>query len=219
MQEFVVHSIPGSPFGRAVLLSLEEKGVRYRLVAVPPQAMRTTEHLARHPFGRVPVIEHAGFRLYETQAILRYIDRVCAQPSLTPESATTAARMDLLLNVSDWYLFQGVLSVIGFQRLVAPRIFGTATDEAACAAAMPRARIVVDELARELAVQAYFVGPSLSLADLLLAPQLDFLAETPEWQPLTAHHPNLRAWLARMRERASMRATTWERVAQMAKAA
>jgi glutathione S-transferase len=31
MTEFVVHSIPGSPFGRSVMASLEEKGASWRL--------------------------------------------------------------------------------------------------------------------------------------------------------------------------------------------
>jgi glutathione S-transferase len=56
MTEFVVHSVPGSPFGRAVLLTLEEKGARYRLAAVAPGTLRSPEHLARHPFDRVPAL-------------------------------------------------------------------------------------------------------------------------------------------------------------------
>src|SRR6202008_2775936 len=66
MSEFTVYSIPGSPFGRAVLATLEEKGADYRLMPVAPGAFRSPEHLARHPFGRVPVLEHDGFMLYET---------------------------------------------------------------------------------------------------------------------------------------------------------
>jgi glutathione S-transferase len=31
MSEFVIHTIPGSPFGRSVLIALEEKGADYRL--------------------------------------------------------------------------------------------------------------------------------------------------------------------------------------------
>jgi len=52
MSEFAVHSIPGSPFGRAVLATLEEKGASYRLSPVAPGTFRSAEHLARHPFGR-----------------------------------------------------------------------------------------------------------------------------------------------------------------------
>ena len=78
MSDFVIHSIPGSPFGRAVLATLEEKGARYRFAAVHPGTLKAEPHLSRHPFGKVPVLEHGDFKLYETQAILRYLDRVSA---------------------------------------------------------------------------------------------------------------------------------------------
>jgi glutathione S-transferase len=90
MSEFVIHSVPGSPFGRAVLATLEEKGARYRLVALPSGSSKSPEHLARHPFGRVPVLEHDGFMLYETQAILRHLDRVLPEPGLTPDDTRQA---------------------------------------------------------------------------------------------------------------------------------
>jgi glutathione S-transferase len=78
---------------------------------------------------------------------------------------------------------------------------------------------VFDELSRQLGDRPYFVGESISLADVILAPQLDFFAATPEWGPLTTNSRNIRQWLERMNARPSMRATTWERVAAMAKAA
>jgi glutathione S-transferase len=219
MNSFVVYSVPGSPFGRAVLVALEEKGAKYRFTPVAPKTLRTSEHLARHPFGKVPVIDHGAFRLYESQAILRYLDRVLPVPALTPTDPQAAARMDQLMNVNDWYLFQQVASVISFQRIVGPRLIGLTPDEAAIAAAMPKAQTVFDELARQLSDRPFFAGDSLSLADVLLAPQLDLLHETPEWEPLTAKHAKLQAWLGRISARPSMIATTWERVAAMAQAA
>jgi len=219
MSPFIVHSIPGSPFGRAVLMTLEEKGAPYRVVRVAPGTLRSGEHLARHPFGRVPVLEHGDFRLYETAAIVRYLDRVLPEPALTPAEARAAARMDQMMNVNDWYLFSGVGNVIGFQRIVGPRVLGLTPDEQAIAAVLPKARIVLDQLARELGTRPYFAGEQLTLADLLLAPQLEFLSQTPEWAPLTLKSTNLQTWLERMGARPSMRATTWERVAQIAEAA
>ena len=219
MNELVVHSIPGSPFGRAVLVALEEKHARYRFAAVAPGTLRAPEHLTRHPFGRVPVLEHGDFRLYESQAILRYLDRTLPGVALTPLNPRAAGRMDQLMNVNDWYLFQGVANVIAFQRIVGPRLMGLTPDEGAIAAAMPKAHAVFDALARQLSDAPFFVGDSISLADILLAPQLDFLRATPEWEPLSTEHDNLRTWLDRMNARPSMVATTWERVVTMAKAA
>jgi glutathione S-transferase len=219
MSEFIVHSIAGSPFGRAVLTTLEEKGASWRLSPVAPGTFRSPEHLARHPFGRVPVLEHNGFSLYETQAILRYLDRVLPAPALTPADPKRIARMDQVMNINDWYLFAGVGNVIIFHRVVGPRVMGLKPDEAAIEAAMPKARVVFAELARLLGEQSYFAGEAISLADLLIAPAVGFFTETPEWAVLGAPHPNLVAWLARMEARPSMKATTWERVSEMAQAA
>jgi glutathione S-transferase len=215
MNEFVIHSIPGSPYGRAVFITLEEKHAPYRLSAVAPGAHRKPEHLRRHPFGRIPVMDHGDFRLYETQAILRYIDRALPTPPLTPKEPKVAARMDQLMNVNDWYLFQGVANVIGFQRIVGPRVMGLTPDEAAIAAAMPKAQAVFTELARQLNDNEFFTGDSLSLADILLAAHIDFFRATPEWAPLTQGRANLCAWLGRMNERPSLKATTWEHIAAM----
>ena len=203
MSGFIVHSVPGSPFGRAVLATFVEKSATYQFASVPPGAAKSEPHISRHPFGRVPVLEHNGFTLYETQAILRYLDRVLPGPVLTPADPKDAARMDQVMNVSDWYLFQGVNSVIGFNRIVGPRLLGLAPDEAS----------------RLLGNKNYFVGEHLTLADLHIASQLDFLAKTPEWKPLTFNCPNLVSWLARMNARASFQATTWERVSDLAEAA
>lgn len=216
MSGIIIHSIPGSPFGRAALLALEEKGASYRFGMVAPGTLREQQHLARHPFGRVPVLQHDDFQLYEAQAILRYVDRALPGPALTPAQPRAAARMDQLMNINDWYLFQGVANVIAFQRVVGPRLLGLIPDEAAIAAAMPKGCAVFEELSHLLADQPYFTGDSISLADLLLAPQLDFLCDTPEWTVLADGRENLQTWLDRMKQRSSMQATTWERVAAMA---
>ena len=89
----------------------------------------------------------------------------------------------------------------------------------AVAEAMPRAHVVFGELSRLLGDKACIASEALSLADILIAPHMDFLAATPEWATLTSPHPNLVSWLDRMNARSSFRATTWERVAELARAA
>jgi glutathione S-transferase len=219
MSEFIVHSIPGSPFGRSVLATLEEKRAPYRLAPLAPGSLKTPEYLALHPFGRVPVLEHDGFRLYETQAILRYLDRVLPQPALTPSDVQRAARMDQAMNVNDWYLFHDVGNVIIFHRVIGPQLLGLAPDEEAIKAAMPKAHAVYDELAKLLGAQPYFAGEAVSLADLMLAPAVVFFTIIPEWSVLGAPHANLVSWMKRMQDRPGMKATTWERVSELAKAA
>ena len=216
MAPFIVHSVPGSPYGRSVLATLEEKGATYRLAALAPGAHKAAEHLRRHPFGKMPALQHGDFGLYETQAILRYLDRILPSPPLTPTTPQAAARMDQAMNVCDHYLFSGVGNVIGFQRVVGPRLMGLTPDEGVIAQVMAAARTVFAELARLLGDQAYFAGEAVSLADMMLAPQMDFLSQTPEWVELAGARANLRAWLDRMNARPSLAATTWERVAAMA---
>jgi glutathione S-transferase len=219
VSHFTVHTVPGSPYARSVLATLIEKGQTFSLAPLAPGFAKNDAYMKLHPFGRLPVLTHGDFVLYETQAILRYLDRVLPAPALTPPDAKSAARMDQLMNICDWYLFQGVCNVIVFHRVVGPRLMGLVPDEAAIAAAMPKARTVVGELDRLLGDKPWLAGEGLSLADLHVAPQLDFLAQTPEWTELSRPVPRLTAWLSRTMARASMTATTWERVAALAQAA
>jgi glutathione S-transferase len=211
---FVVHSIPGSPYGRAVLAMLEEKRAPYRLAALAPGSHKAPAHLARHPFGRIPVLEDGEFTLYETAAILRYLDRILPHNPLTPAAPRAAARMDQAMNVNDWYLYQGVGNVIVFERVVAPMVLKLPTNEANVQAAMPKARIVFAELSRLLGDAPWFAGETFSLADVMIAAQFDLFRLAPEWEELAA--PNLRAYLDRASARPSFQATTWENVAKMA---
>jgi glutathione S-transferase len=212
MSEVIVHTIPGSPFARATLATLEEKQVSWRIAPLRPGQHREAAHLARNPFGRMPVIEHGDFILYETQAILRYIDRVWPQPGLTPSDPRAAAQMDQAMNVNDWYLFQGCGNVIAFQRVIAPKLLGLTPDLAAIEAAMPNARRVFNELGRLLGDKPYFAGDQISLAEMMLIPQMDFMSQAPEWSELTAALPNIVNWFERASSRPSFRATTWESV-------
>jgi glutathione S-transferase len=214
MSRIVIHGTPGSPYLRAALMGLEEKALPYRLAPVPFGQTRSEEHLARHPFGRVPVIDHDDFRLYETQAILRYLDRVAPEPALTPADPQRAARMDQIVGIIDWYLFPQVSATIAYQRLIVP-MTGRTPDEAIIEAAIPKARVCFAELGRLKGANPYLVGEQVSIADLMLAPQMQVLARTPEGEALMKG-TGLVEWLARMAARPSMQATTMKRLSQAA---
>jgi glutathione S-transferase len=141
---------------------------------------------------------------------------VLATPSLTPADAQAAARMDQVMNITDWYLFQGCGNIITFQRVIRPLLFGQHADEDAVREAMPRGRVVFAELSHLLGGRTWFGGDTFSLADLMVAPHFDFFAQTPEWQKLTAAHANLVEWFARAEQRPSLQATTWPKVKAMA---
>jgi glutathione S-transferase len=218
MTRFTVHSIPGSPFGRTVLLALEEKQADYRLAPMAFGAHRTPEHRALHPFGRIPVLADGDFLLYETQAILRYLDRVLPEPALVPADPRAAARMDQLIGVTDCYVVPQISAPISFPRLIAPR-FGLPVDEEAVLAAVPAAENCVAAIAALVGDRPYLAGDALSLADLMLIPHLAYFIQCDEGAAILARHPALTAWIARMDERDSMAVTAPERLMMPAEAA
>jgi glutathione S-transferase len=176
---------------------------------------RSEEHLRRHPFGRVPVIEDGDFRLYETQAILRYLDALFPEPGLQPADIRAAARMNQIAGIVDWYFFPKVSACIVWERLLGPRLLGRAADEARIAKALPHAEVCVRELDRLLGRGAFLAGDALTIADLMLAPQFEYFLATPEGQMLS-EGTALPAWLARMQARGSMQRTRVEAVTRSA---
>jgi glutathione S-transferase len=214
----IVHGIPGSPYVRAALLTLEEKGAVYQLAAMALGTLKQQPHLSRHPFGRIPAFEHDGWMLYETRAIMRYIDAVVPGPRLQPEEPRAAARMDQLMNITDWYVMPQVSVPITRNRVVAPRV-NRPVDEDAIARALPTARICIAEIGRLLDGHPWMAGDALSLADLLLAAHLSMFAQAPEGAQTLQDHENLRGWLARIEARPSMAATTWDRLLERVAAA
>ena len=69
-----LHFAPGSRAGRIVWL-LEELGLPYEMnkMAFHPKDLKSDEHRARHPLGRVPVLDDGDVRIFESGAIVEYI--------------------------------------------------------------------------------------------------------------------------------------------------
>lgn len=208
MTDITVFGIPGSPFLRSVEIALKEKGVEYSLHALDPGAFKTPEYLdQRHPFGRIPAFEHDGFRIYETQAILRYIDQIFPDPVLTPADPKERARMNQVIGIIEWYFFPKAAAPIAFNRIIGPRLLGLPGNEDAIAEAMPMGRTCFAELDRLVGDKSYFAGNQVSLADIMLAAQLDLFSECPEGRQLIGETANLTSWLERMLARPSFAAT------------
>jgi glutathione S-transferase len=69
-----LHHAPSSRAGRIVWL-LEELGLEYTLNRMDfhPSSLKSDEHRARHPLGRVPVLDDDDVSLYESGAIVEYL--------------------------------------------------------------------------------------------------------------------------------------------------
>ena len=69
-----LHFAPNSRAGRIVWL-LEELGLPYEMnkMAFHPKDLKSPEHRARHPLGRVPVLDDGDVRIYESGAIVEYV--------------------------------------------------------------------------------------------------------------------------------------------------
>jgi glutathione S-transferase len=189
---------------RGAMLGLAEKGVDYELVEVSPP-FKDPDHMARNPFGRIPAFEHDGFMLYETQAILRYVDDAFAGPALQPDDVHEAARMNQILAIVDSYLFKSWSGEIGLERLIAPKFFGRPSNLEVIEAAMPMARCCA-EAVEALISGPYLTGETYSLADIRLMPHFDWLRLTPEGETILAGKDKLAAWFQHVSERPNAKA-------------
>ena len=202
----IVYGPAGSTYVWSTRLALAEKGVAHELVDVPLGAHREEPHLSRHPFGKMPAFEHDGFALYETQAILRYIDEGFPVAPLQPTDLHQFARMSQIMGIVDAYAWPSIAAGIVFNRILAP-LLGLPVNEEAVAKAVPRARLCLSEFARLMSDQQFMAGERISLADLMVVPLLYYLARVPEGEAALTEHPSLRAWMRRIEDRQSFQVT------------
>jgi glutathione S-transferase len=208
MAKPIVYGPAYSTFARTCRLALEEKGADYDLVEVDilSGANRTPEHLARHPWGKVPAFAHDGLELHETDAIIRYVDDVFPGADLVPADAAGRARMTQAINIIGNYAYGPMIGQIFVQRAVMPMIGNTA-DEEAIEAAVPGAETALAAIEKLIGGNAYLAGDRLSLADLMLVPVYDYMTQIPEGQKLLAKAPNLQRWWDTVATRPSLAKT------------
>lgn len=205
-----VYGADYSCYVRIVRLALEEKGVPYQLVPVDifAEEERTPEYLARHPFGKIPSFDHDGFSLYEASAISRYVDAAFDGPSLLPGDAKTIARVEQIISVCDSYVYQPLVWDVYVERLEKGNR-GEKSDEDRIADGLEKAKISLAAITKLMSGKAWLAGDDITLADLHLAPMMEFFLMTLEGRRMIANFPLLGAWWARMKQRPSMLATPY----------
>ena len=204
----ILYGLSRSVYTRIARLVLEEKGVAYALQDVEifgPSGV-PVEHLARHPFGRIPVLADGEHQLYETAAICRYVDESFPGPNLQPSTSIDRARMMQAIGILDSYAYRPMVWGVFVQRVSLPLRGGT-TDEQAVAKSLQLVETALDALASLQGPDPYLVGQSLTLADLHAYPMLKYLSLTPEGEATVAARPQLNEWLARIDQRPSVQRT------------
>ena len=156
-----------SVYVRIVRLALELKGVPYDLEEVnifaedgPPQ-----DHLARHPFAKIPAFRHDDFDLYETAAIVRYVDRAFPGDPLSPPDPRDAARMDQIVSIFDNYAYRGMVWGVYVEAVSKPAN-GEAPDDRKVAEGLAIAEICRGAVADLAGDGSWLVGRTITLADL-----------------------------------------------------
>lgn len=197
-----------SVYVRIARLALEEKQVKYGLVEVDVFADKGVpqEHLTRHPFGRIPAFEHGNFHLYETGAIVRYIDEAFPGGKLQPTDPKARARVNQIVGILDAYAYRTLVWDIYVERVVSARE-GRIVDEQKIAAALPRAAVCLSELTRLSDGQGFLVGSGVTLADLYAAPIFACFMQAPEAVSLMEEREKLTTWWQGFATRQSMSRT------------
>jgi glutathione S-transferase len=205
-----VYGAAYSVYVRIVRLALVEKGVPYRLVEVdifaeggPPAGFGE-----RHPFLRIPAFEHDGFRLYETGAIVRYVDEAFPGAPLMPASAKDRAKANQIMSIVDNYAYPAMVWGVFVERVRAP-LSGRVGDPAKIAESLRKSEICLDalETIAETGGPA-LLGPNVNLADLYLAPVMRYFTMDVEGAALLARRGRLVGWWSWMQHRSSMAETT-----------
>ncbi len=158
---------------------LAEKGIEYDQVPVNVLAgePRQPEHLARHPFGKVPVMDIDGIRIRETDAICRYIEDTRGGPSFIPDDPKDRARMNEAICLINSYGYNALIGVAGYHLF--PDLIGGANDDAH-AAALAESEKLLKLLCENKGKDTWLAGDKLSLADMLLGPIIFYVSLTPD---------------------------------------
>ncbi|TGQ17573.1 MULTISPECIES: glutathione S-transferase family protein [unclassified Mesorhizobium] len=201
----VLYGADYSVYVRIARMTLEEKGVGYGLVPLDIFAAEGIPawYLELHPFGRIPALEHDGFRLFETSAIARYVDEAFDGPALQPTDARGRAKMSQIIGMLDAYGYRAMVWDVAVERLEK-----TPPDEALIASGLSQAETVLKVLTSLKAKGGpWLLGEQLTLADLHAAPIIAYFLKVSEGRDLLARFADIGDWYARVADRASFART------------
>ncbi len=169
-----------STYVRTVKMLLAEKGVT-DFEQVPVNVLegepKSPEHLQRHPFGKVPVVDVDGFRVIETPAIAAYLDAVLPGKRLIPTDPMAMARSAMTVSIIDSYGYMPLIGGVVAYHLFPDFVGGK--DEAMHHKGIADGKRVLTEIMKLRGSDRFIAGGDQSLADLYLAPIVAYVVLTP----------------------------------------
>ena len=206
MTDMTLWGFDGSTYVRTVKMLLAEKGfTNFKQVSLDVLAgePKSAEHLERHPFGKVPVLDHDGMRIVETSAIARYLNDILPGKSLVPATPKDRARMDMIVGIVDSYGYGSLIGGVAAYHLFPDFVGGM--NQKMRDAGIENGRKVL-ELAMKTKGSSPFIAGELSLADLYLAPIAFYVSLTPD-KDLLFNVPGFADWWTSVQALQSFRET------------
>lgn len=196
----IVYGSSLSPFVRKVLVALVEKGIRYQHRPVAPQS-DDAAFRAASPIGKIPAIEHDGFRLADSSAILDYLERLTPQPALIPADAQGAARARWFDKFGEVELDRK-LFVVFTERFLKPRVLKIPGDDALAQQALDTDLPPLFDYLESQIIGPFLVGGSFGIADIAVAAPFHNL-RLAKVQVDSSRWPKLAGWVALTLDRPS----------------
>jgi len=195
-----LHHHPFSTYARRVRIALIEKNIPYHSVEVDMvnRAHRQAPYLQLNPYGRVPALVEDDFVLFESTAIMNYLEATHPTPALVPADARGRALVDMHMKLCDLQLTRQMTTVV-FPKRFMPKERWDLSLFAQMKADIEKHLAIVEH---QLTGSDYLVRNTFSLADICYLPFLDFLPLV-EVTPL----PAVAAWWARLAARPSAQQT------------
>ena len=197
--ELTLYYLSGSPYAWRVWLALEYKQIAYTLKNMSYDAGDFTDPVFcnLNPRRRVPVIVEDGFSLYESAAIVEYLeDREPREPRLFAADARRRAVQRRMIREADQYFATPLEELVGAV-LFTPRERWS-EQQIASAYADVRKELAV----WESQIAGDFLAGELSAADFTLFPQIALVQRMGKRKPdlLTADllGPKMAGWMQRM---------------------
>lgn len=151
---------------------LNQLGLSYDWVQTNPMQgeNKTPAFQAMAPTGKIPAIEVDGLKLFESNAIIRYL-AVLKNSTLYPADPAKRAVIDAWMDYSSIHV-QHALGRVMSNRVFAP-MMGQKVDEASLQTGLEFLAKYLPILDAQLGKSPYLAGQELSLADFTLLAVLD----------------------------------------------